>query len=199
MRGFGLNMGALLNRKYDIMQQEADAATTAANARAVGAQRPLVPDASIAGGAGIAEPFEDPALKLLEQQKLTAQIGAANADAANARSQATVREDEFRTNKRIADQGNVAGTPDTTQTRLTVGEKMGLKGDALLEYVRTGVAPLKRGLTKVPGKGKKDSVPALLQPGEAVLNAAAAKKLGRGLIAHLNAYGNSKAAKKGLV
>jgi hypothetical protein len=47
------------------------------------------------------------------------------------------------------------------------------------------------GTARVPGKGspKKDTVPAKLAPGEAVLNAAAAEMLGRGLIAALNAQG----------
>lgn len=57
---------------------------------------------------------------------------------------------------------------------------------------------LKKGIARVPGKGDgtKDTVPAVLAPGEAVLNKAAADKMGRGLIAALNKMG---AQKMGLV
>lgn len=51
-----------------------------------------------------------------------------------------------------------------------------------------------KGTARVPGKGspKKDTVPAMLAPGEAVLNQPAAEGLGRGLIALLNAAGQQK-------
>lgn len=50
------------------------------------------------------------------------------------------------------------------------------------------------GATRVPGKGSPavDSVPAVLAPNEAVLNAPAADMLGRGLIAALNKVGAQK-------
>lgn len=56
----------------------------------------------------------------------------------------------------------------------------------------------RKGLARVPGKGDgtKDTVKAKLAPGEAVLNKAAADKMGRGLIAALNKMG---AQKMGLV
>lgn len=49
----------------------------------------------------------------------------------------------------------------------------------------------KKGVIKVPGKGPatKDSVPAKLAPGEAVLNKAAADNMGRGMIAAANRRG----------
>jgi hypothetical protein len=49
----------------------------------------------------------------------------------------------------------------------------------------------KRGMARVPGRGspKKDTVPAKLAPGEAVLNAPAAEMAGRGNIAALNRRG----------
>lgn len=48
-----------------------------------------------------------------------------------------------------------------------------------------------RGMTRVPGQGsgKVDKVPAMLAPGEAVLNKGAADKMGRGMIAKANAAG----------
>lgn len=50
------------------------------------------------------------------------------------------------------------------------------------------------GISKIPGKGDGtvDKVPAILAPGEAVLNKGAAEHVGRGLIDHLNAVGAAK-------
>ena len=50
------------------------------------------------------------------------------------------------------------------------------------------------GTTRVPGHGDGtvDTVPAMLAPGEAVLNKGAAEHVGRGLIDHLNAVGAAK-------
>lgn len=61
-----------------------------------------------------------------------------------------------------------------------------------------GMPGLKKGIARVPGKGDgtKDTVKAKLAPGEAVLNKAAADKMGRGLIGALNKMG---AKKMGLV
>ena len=55
------------------------------------------------------------------------------------------------------------------------------------------------GLSKVPGKGNPgvDKVPAVLAPGEAVLNAGAANHMGRGAIAALNALGAHAMAAQG--
>ena len=52
----------------------------------------------------------------------------------------------------------------------------------------------RKGLARVPGKGDgtKDTVPAMLAPGEAVLNKSAAEGMGRGLIAALNKLGAEK-------
>ena len=51
-----------------------------------------------------------------------------------------------------------------------------------------------KGTARVPGKGsgKVDTVPAVLAPGEAVLNKAAAEMMGRGTIAKANAAGARK-------
>jgi hypothetical protein len=48
----------------------------------------------------------------------------------------------------------------------------------------------KRGVAKVPGKGSGDKVPAMLEPGEAVLNKHAAGMIGHDLIAKANKKGN---------
>jgi hypothetical protein len=57
-----------------------------------------------------------------------------------------------------------------------------------------GVSPYAKGTPKVPGKGsgKVDTVPAMLAPGEAVLNKAAAEHMGRGMIEQLNKFGLAK-------
>lgn len=54
---------------------------------------------------------------------------------------------------------------------------------------------LKRGMTRVPGKGLGDKVPAMLEPNEAVLNKHAADIIGRDKIAKANAKGNMQRQK----
>lgn len=49
---------------------------------------------------------------------------------------------------------------------------------------------LKRGTARVPGKGSGDKVPAMLEPGEAILNKHAAGMIGRDKIAKANTKGN---------
>lgn len=57
-----------------------------------------------------------------------------------------------------------------------------------------GVQKFAGGTAKVPGKGtgKVDTVPAMLAPGEAVLNKGAAEHVGRGLIGMLNQIGKMR-------
>ncbi len=63
----------------------------------------------------------------------------------------------------------------------------------------SGAESFAKGTSKVPGKGpsNKDSVPAVLAPGEAVLNSGAAQHMGRGAIAALNALGAHAMAQAG--
>lgn len=58
-------------------------------------------------------------------------------------------------------------------------------------YASGGVFGFSKGAGRVPGKGsgKVDTVPAMLAPGEAVLNKEAAERVGRGTIDVLNAIG----------
>ena len=65
-------------------------------------------------------------------------------------------------------------------------------------WSQLGMLGLASGTSRVPGMGNGavDTVPAMLAPGEAVLNRAASDALGRGLIAALNQRG---AQKMGLV
>lgn len=57
---------------------------------------------------------------------------------------------------------------------------------------------LKRGTARVPGKGSGDKVPAMLEPGEAILNKHAAGMIGRDKIAKANAKGNQMRTKENL-
>lgn len=60
------------------------------------------------------------------------------------------------------------------------------------------VGRFKRGTARVPGKGSGDKVPALLEPGEAILNKHAAGMIGRDKIAKANAKGNQMRSKENL-
>lgn len=60
------------------------------------------------------------------------------------------------------------------------------------------VGRFKRGTARVPGKGTGDKVPALLEPGEAILNKHAAGMIGRDKIAKANAKGNQMRSKENL-
>ena len=204
MRGFGLDMGALLDRKYDIMQQEADARTAGAKREFVAGGDPTAPGRVMSlGGSGVSGGPEveiDPNAQL-QTDLLKAQIASQNQNIASAKNADSLNERMFVEGKRAGNGQYNSRTPDQTQARSAEADRLGLSGYARDLFIATGerYTGAKRGMTKVPGKGKEDKVPMLLAPGEAVLNANAAKKLGRGLIAHLNAYGNAKAAKKGMV
>lgn len=59
-----------------------------------------------------------------------------------------------------------------------------------LQELKKIISPFKRGTARVPGKGEGDKVPAMLEPGEAVLNKKAAGMIGRDKIAAANKKGN---------
>lgn len=82
--------------------------------------------------------------------------------------------------------------PPGTPAGPTFGKRVRAAGGAT-------AIPAKGGAAKVPGKGpqNKDSVPATLAPGEAVLNAGAANHMGRGAIAMLNSLGAAHMAAQG--
>lgn len=67
-------------------------------------------------------------------------------------------------------------------------------GMSVFDRMYPGARRFARGTTRVPGQGDGtvDTQPALLAPGESVLNRAAADTLGRGLIAALNSAGRQK-------
>ena len=186
MAGMG-SMAGWLATKYGILQQQADTATAAQRAQA-----PV--DAARANALNMLTPAQ--------VAQTRAQTGVADAQArgmniTNAFLPDTLRSDiDFRrTQARATDVGSFYDTLN----RANSSEGTGL-GDAV-DSVRSryrSIGGLKKGTARVPGKGDgtKDTVPAKLAPGEAVLNKAAAEHVGRGLIAHLNSMG---AEKMGLV
>jgi hypothetical protein len=82
----------------------------------------------------------------------------------------------------------------TADVRPVTAEEAGALHDHLTGKAAGGNLKLTAGDTKVPGKGDGtvDKVPAMLAPGEAVLNKPAAEKLGRDNIAALNAVGHAE-------
>lgn len=73
---------------------------------------------------------------------------------------------------------------------------MGTEGGLLDSNFLNNRLTLKRGTARVPGKGSGDKVPAMLEPGEAVLNKHAAGMIGRDKIAKANAKGNAQRQKE---
>jgi len=157
-----VDFSAAIRRKYDILQQQADSDSVRADASMVSAR----------AGAGLAA------------------SGAAE-------NFAKVRAlDEV--------SGSMKGSPPVSSGPLVdIGagsaiEKATKPGtlfsQADEDRMGRGRLGLAKGIAKVPGKGspKVDKVPAMLAPGEAVLNAPAAKMMGRGLIKKANAAGRKK-------
>jgi hypothetical protein len=180
-RGLGMSgdRDKWLGMKYGIMKQEADA-------RTVGAQRQFV-NQGIEGGAG------DIALDPLTEQLKEAQLANAQAQLGLTKAQTL----GVKTATSNADTEGVAALKALNGS----GENGMLQGplaEAFADFLESRGGGNAKGLTRVPGKGDgtKDKVVTAVAPGEAILNKKAADKLGRGLIAALNAQG---ARKMGLV
>jgi hypothetical protein len=168
-----IDFNAFLNRKYDIMGQEAGAKTLAAQNLGMPASpppkdAPPVPKKNDSG-----------------TSLLNSSLGGSSLQ--NARSLLYTQDTSPITDRPYRP---VGGAPDgNMMTRLDVSE------DNISSTGRVGGLPgLKKGIARVPGKGDgtKDTVKAKLAPGEAVLNKAAADNMGRGLIAALNKMGAKK-------
>lgn len=181
-----MDWSGLAAQKYSILQQQADTASAAQRSQA-GLQ------AAQAHSLGMLSPAQVAEMKarsgLLGAQATGASITnqylpqtlQANLDQSEAQTQA-LGLGNFGT---ALGQMSAAGTPFGDQV-------------SFLQRTQQGVRGFKKGTAKVEGKGDgtKDTVPAKLAPGEAVLNKAAAEHMGRGLIAALNKMG---AEKMGLV
>lgn len=85
--------------------------------------------------------------------------------------------------------GGMSNSYQQNRVQLRPSGDLGTDGPGLPERQRYA-----KGTAKVPGKGsgKVDTIPAMLAPGEAVLNKPAAQHMGRGLIAALNQMGAAK-------
>lgn len=191
---------ALMERKYDILQQQADADTTSAGATATNAATAasIAPStiseslarAGLLGAQATEVPLTGASQRALEQANVR------NLDASTAVT--AYRPPQRQLEGMIGANLGIDMTPK--MRTLSIGDpfRFGFLGDQEgLSMGRTQLG-FAKGTAKVPGKGDgtKDTVPAKLAPGEAVLNKAAAQSVGRGLIAALNAAG---ARKMGLV
>jgi hypothetical protein len=185
----------LLNKKYAIMQQQANTESDKANAAIRAAA------GGIGGGSDI--PF-DP-LMTLKAGALQAQIAHDNASTAAVKTQSGIAEDENLRNQRASAQGlNTGGLyapRDYWASRYDAhhGDESGTPQQAqndpeyqkYLAFKKQNPAALpasnKKGLAAVPKTGKTT-----VHKGEAILNKPAADKMGRGLIAALNVMGQQK-------
>jgi hypothetical protein len=170
LTGFDMS---LLSKKYDAMMKSADA--------------DMIRAMNSGGGSGA---ISDPNAGL-QQELLQAQIKNNLAEANARNTQASAVDDEtLRNNKAFSQTYNFDG-PTRGQLEADALADAELEKEARARKASLG---LKKGITKVPGKGsgKVDKVPAKLAPGEAVLNKAAAEHLGRGVITALNALGRQK-------
>lgn len=174
LTGFDMS---LLQQKYAAMTKQADAdMIRAMNSGGSGS--------SIGGG--VTDPNAALQRELLQAQikNTLASTNATNTNASNA-------EDANLMQKKLFDQTYNFDGPTRGQLEADALADAQLKKEAEERKAKLG---LKKGITKVPGKGsgKVDKVKATLAPGEAVLNKAAAEHLGRGVITALNALGRQK-------
>lgn len=200
--------GQLADRKYNIQEQQARAGMISAQAQ----QRNAETGASLAP-VQIADTQAQTALRQAQAAELplegaaTRDLIGAQAGMQRASAAQTQRETSMMrpvTPNMLAafsflNRGNWLGPTDLTQGMLAPTpepeDETGPTGPRVRRGTQLGFA---MGTARVPGTGSptKDTVPAKLAPGEAVLNKPAADILGRGLIAALNAKG---AARMGLI
>lgn len=179
-----VNWSGLAAQKYDIMQQQADTAAAAQRNQAnlQGAQ---------ARSLGLLAPAQ-----VAEMQARSGLLGAqaTGANITNTFLPQTLQsgvdyQSALSQGASLANFGTALGQMSAAGTSL--GDEVDFRRRTQGLGARMG---LKKGIAKVPGKGNgtKDTVPAKLAPGEAVLNKAAAEHMGRGLIEVLNKMGAEK-------
>jgi len=158
-------MPGLMATKYQILGQHAQAAQTTAQAAA----QEAAARSGYYGALTKAEPMEAEA----RAREAAARGGLYGAQAEESRGLLPYRERELGVGDQFV---------DTSGLGLKKGTSM------------VGAENDKTGKNRVPGKGdgKTDTQPAMLAPGEAVLNKAAEEHLGRDTIALLNAIGAHK-------
>jgi hypothetical protein len=191
-----------LNRKYDIMQQEVRARARSAggglspelmNQRARRGQNPMT---------GVGVDYRD---TMGQSPAPAAQQGSAQGGASGMTAPDTS------TGFLTAPPAPVEPPPASSSTRISdptmgvtgIGDTYRSNAYTLPAFTTTATSrnrdasdPYRfaKGTARVPGKGdpRRDTVPAKLAPGEAVLNKPAADMAGRGLIAALNKLGAQK-------
>jgi hypothetical protein len=227
-----VNFSGLLNRKYDLQQQDANTRALAERNRAdIGFQDVNQRGIAVRADANLA----NTRAALLPQEQASANaLRAAQAAALteSTRNAVTDFNDPFGMRQAEIglrrDQGNYYGAqaadiaprppaPGSVGVGGTFGRGATTLDQVIADRQRRGMPPLSSGMlqgpdeildvtprrprlgfakgtARVPGKGsgKVDTVPAKLAPGEAVLNKAAADKMGRGAIARLNKAGARK-------
>lgn len=193
----------LLDRKYDILQQQADAGTTSAGASKTAAEATAsIAPSTVSENLSRAGYYSAQAADIPLMSESVRDLNAAQALGLRAEAQT----------KTPYTEGQIAGAtfsslgmPSTKTSRPVTLEDV-LRSSQTPTVNLEPTKPLSKlgtddegqgfakGIAKVPGKGDgtKDTVPAKLAPGEAVLNKAAAQSMGRGLIAALNAAGARK-------
>lgn len=219
-----VDWNSLARRKYDIMQQQANASTTGAQASQLDAQtRASLAPATVGlsraqTGQVLAETAGLPAtqqsqndLRAAQTAGIQSDIGLANFlmdnrdDArftmeqhAAARAQRTGTDMPDLSLLSVRPRARPAGLSAPAQQTVRVNKGLGSSTATTVPRIDDAFKNFAKGTARVPGKGspKKDTVKAKLAPGEAVLNAEAAETMGRGLIAALNQMG---AQKMGLV
>lgn len=178
LTGFDMS---LLQQKYAAMTKQADADMKRADAAMLSASR------SGLDGGGAMDPNAG-----LQAQLIQAQIKQAIAATNAMNVQSSNAEDANLMSKKLFDRTYNFDGPTRDQLQADAEADAQLELEAR-DRAKKGTG-YKRGVTKVPGKGsgKVDTKPAMLAPGEAVLNKAAAEHLGRGVIKALNALGRQK-------
>lgn len=178
-----MSFSDLINRKYDILQQQATAQSNQENAQA----GLLTANTHEVGANAAAQR----ALQAAQGGLIGAQTQRTNIDSAFAPADISSQ-----IGLRTA-QGGEAGARAglfSSQIPLAGAQLLGATTDDATNQTNRSRYGFKEGTTKVPGKGDGtvDKVEAKLAPGEAVLNKAAAEHLGRDTIALLNAIGSAK-------
>lgn len=207
-----VNMNYYLDRKYDALETQARAAETEANARAgllgqQAAATPALTEGTVAkdkaaASLGQAQAQETPGLSRAEQAQRYGAGALGQAQAQDVSSYQQPASGSFLEQiRRLTSSGQ--SVPQTGLPTLSLTPT--LSSPEFQTPVAPGAPQAQQpqgstprnyatGTDRVPGKGsgKKDTQKAMLAPGEAVLNKAAAEHLGRHTIALLNALGEQK-------
>lgn len=186
----------LLQRKYDIAQQQADADTNRAGAAVMGAQTdqarmPWQNFLDKAQGGLLGQQANEFAANSAAARTLDyANADQSLASASASRDQIRAAPDDF-----LRAYGEARGLR-AEERPMPYGMRSLSRSPSVEELERSNrfIGWNAKGLTRVPGKGsgKKDTKVSAVAPGEAILNKAAADMLGRGLISTLNQKGARK-------